>query len=130
MDAFDKEHADEKAREQAEQQEYIADAEIIRNGLENPPEFWKIVMKYFNKFKEDAHKRCFDRTNLPSDPMARLIDTEVYMLSYLMIQALIEMPDKVVEKGKEAIEALIEQGKDAQKVSEAIKFTKDPVTKR
>ena len=96
---FDRMHRDEDSRKLAEQQEVIADASIIKRGLENPPEFWTILMKYFNKQKERAHERCFNRSAMPDDPIQRLVDTEVLMLTYLEIRNLIELPQRIIEKG-------------------------------
>jgi hypothetical protein len=127
---FDRVHRDELERDLAEQQELIADANIIKRGLENPPEFWNILMKYYEKQKERCHERCFNRGAMPTDITERLVDTEVLMLTYLEIKNLIDLPKHIIEKGELALEALIERGKDEQKIMDLQKANKDPIMKR
>lgn len=127
---FNQMHRDEKEREKADMQELIADAEIIRKGLENPPAFWTTLLKYYTIFRDSVHDDCFDRERLPADPMQRLVDIEVYQLTYLNMKKILNLHNHVIKKGESALKVLVERQKDEEKIEENNKSLKDPYIKR
>ena len=105
---LDKKRDDLKSKDSI--QEKFDEAYVMNEAMTHPPEFWKILMKYWNLKKTNVLEKIMSRQGLPTEPAARLLDIEVGMEFHNELTHLLKLPEWIIEQGKMAANELKQSG--------------------